>query len=97
MTLSGKRAKAVKEYLAGRGYLNTSIAKVRALGESDPVTSCNPKLKRNQQIACLGADRRVELEVQYTETKTEQKVIQPAAYQPAPQPQGDILYRQNAQ
>jgi outer membrane protein OmpA-like peptidoglycan-associated protein len=104
MTLSQKRAKAVKDYLAGRGYLNTNIARVRGLGESNPTTSCNPKAKREHQIACLGADRKVELEVQYTETKVEQKLIQPATYAPAPAyapapipaPQGDVMYRQNA-
>jgi outer membrane protein OmpA-like peptidoglycan-associated protein len=96
MTLSQKRAKAVQDYLAGQGYLHTHLARVRGLGESNSVTNCTSKMKRESQIACLGADRRVELEVQYTQTKIENKLIQPAVA-PAPPVQGQLMYTQPAQ
>ncbi len=66
--LSEARAKAVKNYLSKRGYLNTNVVKVRGLGESGSVTSCDDSLPRDQKIACLSADRRVEVEVQYLDT-----------------------------
>lgn len=66
--LSRRRAEAVKNYLARRGYLNTNVADVRALGETQSVTVCDTSLPRNQEIACLSPDRRVEVEVQYLDT-----------------------------
>lgn len=63
--LSQKRAETVKEYLAQRGYLNTRVADVRGLGETKSVTNCDTSMPRANQIACLSADRRVEVEVQY--------------------------------
>jgi OOP family OmpA-OmpF porin len=63
--LSEKRAKAVESYLHHHGYLNTSMAKVRWLGESEPVTHCPDKLSRKELISCLQKDRRVEVEIHY--------------------------------
>lgn len=98
--LSEKRAKAVHDYLAERGYLNTQIAKVRGLGKSQPITNCSKHASRQNQIECLGADRRVELEVQYTKTEVKNVMVQPPApaYAPAPvvqpvQDQGNVVYR----
>lgn len=65
LQLSKQRAERVKDYLAQQGYLNTRVAEVRGLGESQPVTSCDPNLPREQAIQCLSRDRRVEVEVQY--------------------------------
>jgi outer membrane protein OmpA-like peptidoglycan-associated protein len=81
-SLSERRAKAVQDYLAERGYVSTQIAKVRALGESAPVTQCPASLQRSDAIQCLRADRRVELELQYAATKVENKVVKPATVQP---------------
>lgn len=67
--LSVRRANAVKNYLAGQGYLNTRIAEVRGLGESRPTADCAKSLSRSEQISCLSPDRRVEIEVLYTKTK----------------------------
>jgi OOP family OmpA-OmpF porin len=64
MSLSRKRAEAVKKYLADHGYVNTAT-ELRAMGKEDSRTPCDPALSRVQTIACLGPDRRVELEVQY--------------------------------
>lgn len=66
--LSKRRAEAVKNYLAKRGYLNTRVTAVRGLGESVSVTSCDPSLERGQEIACLSPDRRVEVEIKYLDT-----------------------------
>lgn len=99
VALSEKRAKAVHDYLAERGYLNTQVAKVRGLGKSQPITNCPKNEARQAQIECLGADRRVELEVQYTKTEVKNVLVQPptAAPQSAKQPtpaaypvQGDV-------
>lgn len=66
-TLSKRRAKAVKDYLTSRGYLNTNLAEIRGLGKSQPVTKCNGIKNRQKLIECLGADRRVEVEIKYNE------------------------------
>jgi OOP family OmpA-OmpF porin len=74
--LSKKRAQAVESYLNKRGYVNTSVAKVRWLGESAPVTDCSNKLPRKKLIACLHKDRRVEVEVNFypvTDTSVDTK------------------------
>lgn len=63
--LSERRAKAVKDYLAERGYLNTQVAKVRGLGESQPITNCAEKQGFNKKVACLQPDRRVEVEIEF--------------------------------
>lgn len=63
--LSQRRAKAVADTLAKEGYLNTSMAKTRWLGESVPVTDCSESKKRDEKIACLANDRRVEVEIEY--------------------------------
>ncbi len=65
--LSQKRAKAVEKYLKKHGYLNTSVAKTRWLGESTSVTQCANGMKRKALISCLQKDRRVTLEIQYRE------------------------------
>lgn len=62
--LSEKRAAVVRDYLAQQGYINTSIAKVRALGRTDQFAACE-QLKREEKIACLRPNRRVELEIQF--------------------------------
>ena len=60
--LSGARAQAVKDYLAGRGA--TTNVTAQGKGEAEPVTGdqCR-KLKGKKLIECLQPDRRVEIEV----------------------------------
>lgn len=60
--LSTKRAQTVKSYLATKG-LKTRNVRVEGLGEANSVTHCDPKMARNELIACLAADRRVEIEL----------------------------------
>ena len=58
--LSLRRAKAVQEYLAARGYVDTRVTTLTAKGESEPVTSgCGGDKK------CLQPDRRVEINFNY--------------------------------
>jgi OOP family OmpA-OmpF porin len=61
-TLSRRRADAVRSYLASRGYLKTDAVEIRALGEEAPVSNCEG-MARNEAIACLWRDRRVEIEL----------------------------------
>jgi outer membrane protein OmpA-like peptidoglycan-associated protein len=60
--LSQRRAETVKSFLAGKG-LKTRKIRVEGLGESKSVTNCDPNSERNALIACLAADRRVEIEL----------------------------------
>lgn len=65
--LSERRAQAVKEYMAGRGYLNTQVAEVRALGSSDQFAKCEDVKGREAKIDCLRPNRRVEVELEFME------------------------------
>lgn len=60
--LSAKRAAAVESYLAAKGVvLPTNVEIVKGLGESGSVTQCSEAMERAEKIACLAADRRVEI------------------------------------
>lgn len=63
--LSQKRASAVEQYLDSRVNIPTSSRTVRGAGESQPVTSCDTRMGRNERISCLARDRRVEVELTY--------------------------------
>ncbi len=63
--LSQQRAEVVEDYLRQRGYLHTTIAKTRWMGESTPTTQCPKNLSRSTLITCLQDDRRVTVEIQY--------------------------------
>lgn len=65
--LSERRAKVVEEYLRQNGYLNTTTANTRGLGETVPSTSCKDNLKRSALINCLEMDRRATVEIKYSE------------------------------
>ncbi|MDX1974652.1 MAG: OmpA family protein [Rickettsiales bacterium] len=60
--LSTKRANAVKAYLATKG-LKTRKVSVEGKGENTSVTKCDEKGDRAELIACLAADRRVEIKL----------------------------------
>ena len=67
--LSRKRAMTVKDYLASQGYLNAGVTKTRWVGKSRPTANCSNKLSRNDLIACLAPDRKVEVEINYVKGK----------------------------
>lgn len=61
--LSQKRAETVRDYLVANGYTNARVTETRWVGEAEPSTTCPASLKRTKLIACLQADRRVEIEI----------------------------------
>lgn len=63
--LSKRRAQVVETYLRERGYLKTTVAQTRWLGESAPVTQCPDNLEHTALVACLQKDRRVTVEINY--------------------------------
>lgn len=65
--LSERRAQAVKDYMAQRGYIKTQVAQVRALGSSDQFAKCEGVTEREAKIACLRPNRRVEVELEFIE------------------------------
>lgn len=69
--LSRQRAGVVEKYLRARGYLNTTVAKTRWLGESVPITTCAENLERSTLIDCLQKDRRVTVEIQYEDDQSD--------------------------
>lgn len=62
--LSKKRANTVRSYLKGKG-LKTRKTRVEGLGETNSITKCDDKMPRNELIACLAEDRRVEIELNF--------------------------------
>jgi len=63
--LSQRRAKSVQNYLASRGYYDTRSTEVRSFGESRPVSNCEGVTGKELR-ACLWRDRRVEIELNYS-------------------------------
>jgi len=62
--LSKKRVETVRAYIAAHG-LKMTAAKIRWLGETEPVTDCAKGMPRKELIKCLQPDRRVEVELVY--------------------------------
>jgi OOP family OmpA-OmpF porin len=59
--LSSKRAAAVKTYLDSKSRLSSTVAEVKGLGKSEPA-GCGDLKKRDEKIACMAKQRRVEIE-----------------------------------
>jgi OOP family OmpA-OmpF porin len=65
--LSEKRAAAVKTYLASKG-VDGKVIQTYGVGSSQPKTKadqCKGDAKNAETVACLSADRRVEIQVTY--------------------------------
>ncbi len=60
--LASSRASAVKSYLDGKSRLSSTIGDIRGLGKSAPEAQCGAIKKRNEKIACMAKERRVEIE-----------------------------------
>jgi OOP family OmpA-OmpF porin len=71
--LSQARAEAVKDYIVSHGYANASVAETRWVGKSSPITSCSNNMKHSELVKCLQADRRVEVEINYAETVSDNR------------------------
>ena len=61
--LSQRRANSVARYLRSRGLKVSGNYEVRGLGETSSQSNCAGITSRNEKIACLWRDRRVEVEV----------------------------------
>lgn len=60
--LANQRAAAVKSYLDARSRLSSTVGDVRGLGKSMPAEGCGAVKARTDKIACMAAERRVEVE-----------------------------------
>ncbi len=62
--LSEARARTVADFLVGKGLAASKVA-IEGRGEANPVTGtqCDGVKGKNQLIACLAPDRRVEVRV----------------------------------
>jgi OmpA-OmpF porin, OOP family len=60
--LSARRASTVRTYLESQG-VRAARTEASGMGESQPVTKCSTSAPRATQIACLQADRRVNIDV----------------------------------
>lgn len=65
--LSLDRANNVKAYLDTLSRIPAEVVGLRALGKADPVVQCDEKMKRDERVACLAKNRRVEVEFEYQE------------------------------
>lgn len=60
--LANRRAAAVKTYLDERSRLSSTVAEVKGLGKSAPEAECSAIKAREEKIACMAKERRVEIE-----------------------------------
>lgn len=65
LKLSQKRVQSVVNYLNQRTRLQAQAADIRGLGKSAPDASCQGLTKREEKIACMRTERRVEAEFTY--------------------------------
>ena len=63
--LSARRANAVNNYLSKIVTIDTNVAEIRGLGETNSKTSCGDVKKHSEKVSCLAKDRRVEVEFEY--------------------------------
>ncbi len=84
MELSKRRAENVLNYFRTNGYFNNIQVGFGFFGKEKPVTNCPTNVKVAEQIACLQADRRVDIEVEIVRQRVEmvREVIPPAYPRP---------------
>ncbi len=63
--LSRRRALAVQDYMANKGFLDTRVVQLQAFGKTQPVKDCDTHEARTAQINCLSPNRRVEVSLEY--------------------------------
>lgn len=86
VNLSRNRAKNALSYFQSRGYFVTEKVDFAFMGENRPVTSCPTTLPRDAQVACLQADRRVDIEVEVLNNRID--TVKELVYV---DPQGNII------
>lgn len=97
--LSKRRATNALNYFRGKGYFNDLKVGFGFFGEEKPVTNCPLNIPVLEQVACLQADRRVDIEVEvlrerfetYTETVDRAMMPDAPAY-PRPGTTGVEVY-----
>lgn len=60
--LANKRAKTVRDYLGSKTTTKTIQGDIRGLGKSETDGQCKDIKKRDEKIACMAPQRRVEIE-----------------------------------
>lgn len=60
--LATKRVEAVKTYLDSKSRLTSQGGDIRGVGKSSPEEACANVKKRQEKIACMAKERRVEIE-----------------------------------
>ena len=66
MNLSAQRARTVANYLISQG-VNANTISANGAGETQPVQQCAMTLSRQQEIDCLQPNRRVTLDITFTQ------------------------------
>ncbi|HCR86127.1 MAG TPA: hypothetical protein DIV86_05560 [Alphaproteobacteria bacterium] len=84
--LSRKRALNVLNYFNSKGYFTSGDVQYGFYGERRPVTTCPTNRPKAEQIACLQADRRVDIEVDLIRERIE--TVREEVYKDA---QGNII------
>lgn len=60
--LANKRANSVKTYMDSKSRLSSTVGDVRGIGKSEPTAECRSIKDREEKIACMAPERRVEIE-----------------------------------
>lgn len=89
--LSRKRALNVLNYFNSKGYFTSGDVQYGFYGERRPVTHCPTNRPKAEQIACLQADRRVDIEVDLIRERIE--TVREEVYKDA---QGNIISSTNS-
>ncbi len=69
LVLSENRAQAVNKYLNTLLELKGSMVEIKGLGKSHQVQECPNIQEREELIMCLAPNRRVEIEIDYNQTR----------------------------
>lgn len=88
--LSRKRALQVINYFNNRGYFRQGDVQYGFFGERRPVTECPENIPVIEEIACLQADRRVDIEVELIRERIE--TVKETVYRDS---QGNIISATN--
>jgi outer membrane protein OmpA-like peptidoglycan-associated protein len=85
IALSKRRATHVLDYFRSHGYFNNVTVGFGFFGKEKPVTNCPTNISIAKQVACLQADRRVDIEVELLRERVDiiKETVAPAYPRPA--------------